>query len=187
MSNYDEKKSGFSSFDQAYIEINEVNNQEIYISRGKRQIVNQEVDLVTKEKEVEKPKNKEKNYGFSPLQEITQEESVFKAKRLPISEPIQPVFEETIEVEMTNHQQPQPGLNKRKPFKQLTIEEKISYLQNYPSVLPPVSCFYQLDTTTLQGKLEEVNDTHIVIIQKDQTKKNIEKHSIRNILLPGLG
>lgn len=188
MSNNENRRGG-SSFDQPYIEVNEVNNQEIYISRGKRAPVNVEVEQVTKE--IPTPKNKEKNYAIAPMEEVIEEESIFKGKKLsyepvPLEEAL-PRIEPTDELKETHQTSKAPKISKKKPFKQLTIDEKIDYLQNYPTLLPPVYCFYQLDTFTVQGKLEEVTETELIILQKNQTQKTIERKSIKNILLPGLG
>lgn len=188
MSNNENRRGG-SSFDQPYIEVNEVNNQEIYISRGKRVPVNVEIEQVTNE--TKKPKNKEINYVIAPMEEVTEEESIFKGKKLSyepaLIEKELPIVESTNEVKTEHQTSNPPKLSKKKPFKQLTIDEKIEYLQNYPALLPPVYCFYQLDTFTVQGKLEEVTETELKIVQKNQTQKTIERKSIKNILLPGLG
>ena len=73
MSNSEEKKRPFMYIHQPYIEVNEVNNQEVYISRGKKQRIMEEIpEKAQPEVEQTKPKKTHLRFRngphlFSPL------------------------------------------------------------------------------------------------------------------------
>ena len=174
MSSSDEKKRPFLYIHQPYIEVNEVNNQEVYISKGKRQRMTEDIPENKTEIEQTKPK-KAKSYSIPPLSAIDDTDP-HEVKRVEMEQ------KDLVEIKEVR-----PKFNRRRPFKELSIREKIAYIENYPSQLPPVSCFYKLPDRTLQGKLVRVSDSHLELTQENGDKQVIEIEEILEIRLPGLG
>lgn len=187
MSSSEEKKRPFMYIHQPYIEVNEVNNQEVYISKGKKQRIIEDIpDIpniseIQPEVEQEQPVQKRRKPfsipPLSPVEEISSKEHVVEKTD------IQPK-----EVQgMGEMRKVKPQFSRKRPFRELTIDEKIAYIENYPTQLPPVSCFYKLKDKTVQGKLEGISSTHLELIKNNGNKEVIKIEEIVDIMLPGLG
>ncbi|PFP29677.1 hypothetical protein COJ96_08255 [Bacillus sp. AFS073361] len=74
-----------------------------------------------------------------------------------------------------------------KPFKEMSIEERIEYLKNYPKVLPPAPCVFVTEENNYQGYLIDYDGQDVTIRFHDKTTKTVPVHELTNILLIGIG
>ena len=179
LSKSDESKKPFMYIHQPYIQVNEANNQEIYISRSNKRMVEQ-VQEVKREVEQPKPKKMYENYSDSSFDSSF--DFSFEIEEQPKIE-----IKEVEEHPVGEFKKVKPQFTRRPSFKELSIIEKIKYLENYPTQLPPVHCSYKLESEMIKGKLDGVNDSHIELILEDGSTQIIEISTIQDILLPGLG
>jgi hypothetical protein len=78
------------------------------------------------------------------------------------------------------------SFNKVKGFKEMTILEKLKYLENFPKQLPPVPCIFMTKNSSIKGFLQKVREEIIEI--KQFNDKNIEQNmnDITDIRMIGL-
>lgn len=66
------------------------------------------------------------------------------------------------------------SFNRIKGFKEMTILEKLNYLENFPKQLPPVPCIFMTKNSSIKGFLQKVMEEMIEI--KQFNDKNIEQN-----------
>lgn len=66
------------------------------------------------------------------------------------------------------------SFNRIKGFKEMTIVEKLNYLENFPKQLPPVPCIFMTKNSSIKGFLQKVTEEIIEI--KQFNDKNIEQN-----------
>ena len=78
------------------------------------------------------------------------------------------------------------SFNRVKGFKEMTIVEKLNYLENFPKQLPPVPCIFMTKNSSIKGFLQKVTEEMIEI--KQFNDKNIEQNmnDITDIRMIGL-
>ncbi|WP_026566157.1 CotO family spore coat protein [Bacillus sp. UNC41MFS5] len=79
------------------------------------------------------------------------------------------------------------SLKKVKPFKEMSIEERIEYLKNYPKVLPPAPCVFVTEENNYQGYLIDYDGHDVTIRFHDKTTKTVPVLALTNIFLIGIG
>lgn len=72
-----------------------------------------------------------------------------------------------------------------KHFREMTVSEKIAYLENYPIQLAPISCLYLTRTTTYTGFLLSNLDDSIEIQLPNHRKAIIDKADLQEIRMLG--
>jgi Spore coat protein CotO len=66
------------------------------------------------------------------------------------------------------------SFNRIKGFKEMTIVEKLNYLENFPKQLPPVPCIFMTKNSSIKGFLQKVTEEMVEI--KQFNDKNIEQN-----------
>ncbi|MEH7436422.1 CotO family spore coat protein [Neobacillus drentensis] len=139
------------------------NMQEIYISKGDQE------DL-----EEEKPVETESKKKISlAKKEIVQEAETKKEATLQSSDSLQ-------------QQEPKPSFKRVKPFKELNIKERLDYLINFPKVLPPVPCVFYTKEENYTGYLTAYDDGQITIQFHDQSTIDIPLVELKDIIMIGI-
>ncbi|MBS4212123.1 MULTISPECIES: CotO family spore coat protein [Neobacillus] len=73
-----------------------------------------------------------------------------------------------------------------KPFKEMSVKERLEYLINFPKVLPPVPCvFYTKDEKHL-GYLTSYEDNQITIQYHNKMQKTFYADEITNVIMIGI-
>lgn len=72
-----------------------------------------------------------------------------------------------------------------KHFREMTVSEKITYLENYPIQLTPITCLYFTETTTYTGILLSNLDDSIEIQLPNHRKAVIDKADLKEIRMLG--
>jgi hypothetical protein len=78
------------------------------------------------------------------------------------------------------------GFNRVKPFKELSIQERLDYLINYPKVLPMVPCVFYTEDEKILGTLSGADDLQVIIQTADKLEKTIAIKDIKNIIMIGI-
>jgi hypothetical protein len=149
------------------------NMQEVYTNRGKGD---------------QPPPQEEK-----PMESVTRKKIPFVKKETfeenePVAE-IKPEAElETIEPPLSTpvKQIPRPSFNRVKPFKELSIPERLDYLHNFPKVLPPVPCVFYTKDTNHQGYLTAYDREEVTIRFHDGTTITFPIEELKDILMIGI-
>lgn len=148
-------------------------------------------------------------FSRTPVNQNMQDVFVNKRK---VQEPIrEPVVEEIIEIEVENRmdspsisivnkeleskliqekdvpeKKAAPSFNKVKPFKEMGLIERLEYLNNFPKVLPPVSCIFYTIKGNFQGILSNYENDQLTIRLPNQTTKLIPLAELTNVVMMGL-
>lgn len=80
-----------------------------------------------------------------------------------------------------------PQLKRLKSFREMNIDEKLTYLENFPKQVPLPSCFFELENKMLQGfflKRDNEEITVNLLDQKEEIKLSIKE--IKDIKLSGM-
>lgn len=77
-------------------------------------------------------------------------------------------------------------LKRLKPFKEMDLEEKIEYLQNFPKSIPPVPCIFQTANEAVRGIFVNKTENEVIVKQFDQTEKSISIKDLTSIVMMGL-
>jgi hypothetical protein len=96
----------------------------------------------------------------------------------------------SVEVESTSNpfdtkRKKQYSFQRVKNFKEMTIDEKLTYLENFPEQLEPVPCLFFTPNTTYTGILHRKTDDKIDIILPNHTQKTISKKELHEIRMLG--
>jgi hypothetical protein len=124
---------------------------------------------------------------YTNRQEIEQKEEVKQQEPLikPASQKvnIEPSVPEKVpKVPPKQHS----SFNRVKSFKELSIEERLEYLINFPKVLPPVPCVFQTDSDKYHGYLTDYQDSVVTIQFHDQSTVNIPVKDLKDIVMIGI-
>lgn len=79
-----------------------------------------------------------------------------------------------------------PAFRRLKGFKEMEINEKLSYLLNFPKQLPPVPCNVITASENVRGFVTSLNEDHVEIRLMDQTKTTIMLHAIQDVKMLGI-
>ncbi|MDQ1147063.1 hypothetical protein QE429_003890 [Bacillus sp. SORGH_AS 510] len=139
------------------------NMQEIYISKG-----------VKEELEEDKPLENESKKKVSLLKKEIEQQPESKVQ----------TASETVENE--EEDKPKATFKRVKPFKEMNIKERLDYLINFPKVLPPVPCVFFTTEKNYQGYLTAYADNQITIQFHDQTSKDIPLDELTDIIMIGI-
>jgi hypothetical protein len=85
----------------------------------------------------------------------------------------------------TNHDK-QRTFNRVKSFKEMTLMERLEYLQNFPKALPPVPCVFYTEEKNVQGYLVEYNEQDVTIRFPNQTTETIPLKNIKDVMMIGI-
>ncbi|WP_053361911.1 CotO family spore coat protein [Bacillus sp. FJAT-27251] len=77
------------------------------------------------------------------------------------------------------------SFRRTKNFKDLEIQEKLLYLENFPEQLSPVSCLYITPETTYIGILKSIGEVSIEIKLRDGSTVILAKDEIQEIRMLG--
>ncbi len=77
------------------------------------------------------------------------------------------------------------SFQKVKHFREMTVTEKVDYLENYPIQLTPLTCLYFTETTTYTGILLNNLDDSIEIQLPNRRKAVIDKADLQDIRMLG--
>jgi hypothetical protein len=81
----------------------------------------------------------------------------------------------------------QPYSFKRlKSFKDMSLEEKLNYLINFPKLLPPVPCIFVTNSTSVRGIILSKNEQSIEVKQFNDKIESIELNDLVEIKMIGL-
>lgn len=72
-----------------------------------------------------------------------------------------------------------------KNFKEMSIDEKLIYLENFPEQLSPVSCLYITENTTYTGVLLNNLENLVEITLPNSSKASLDKSDILEIRMLG--
>ncbi|MDR6124533.1 hypothetical protein QFZ87_004130 [Bacillus sp. SLBN-46] len=139
------------------------NMQEIYISKGKQEDLEEVKPVETESK---------KNISLAK-KEIVQEAETKKEATLPSSDNL-------------HQQEPKPSFKRVKPFKDLDLKERLDYLINFPKVLPPVPCVFYTNEENYTGYLTANDDFQITIQFHDQSTIDIPLVELKDIIMIGI-
>jgi hypothetical protein len=79
----------------------------------------------------------------------------------------------------------QSSLQRVKHFREMTVSERIVYLENFPIQLAPISCLYITETTTYTGTLLGKFEESIEIKLPNNTKATILIEDLQEIRMLG--
>lgn len=127
-----------------------------------------------------------------PVEEPPQEVEVKKKKGFEVSLAKTEITKETKKTENKKDALPNKMLdshrkfNRVKGFKDMNLQERLEYLANFPSVLPPVPCVFYTEKKNYQGYLHEYNDHEITIQFQNQTTEIIPVSELKDIMMIGI-
>lgn len=127
-----------------------------------------------------KEAEKKKQVAKKEQQQIEDTASVDKREELTPEQ-----VRETIESYEQKRHEERGGLKKLKPFKEMTIDEKLDYLYQFPKQLPPVPCLFQTEDKGLRGILIDNHDKEIVLKLMDKSEVSINKKDLVSIRMIG--
>lgn len=78
------------------------------------------------------------------------------------------------------------SFNRVKPFKEMTVKERLEYLINFPKVLPPVPCVFNIDDEKHLGYLISYEDNQITIEYHNKTQRTFPVDDITNVIMIGI-
>jgi hypothetical protein len=130
------------------------------------------------ELEEEKPIEDEGKKKISLAKKEVIQESV--SKETPGSENPQTTYAKTIQ--KRHHS----SFNRVKPFKEMNVTERLDYLRNYPTVLPPARCMFITDEKNYQGFLSEYDGQEVTIRLQDQSTTTVPIHALKGVNLMGI-
>lgn len=141
------------------------NMQEIFSSRQERQLPMEEPPQV---EEVKKKK------GF--------EVSLAKTEKPKEINRMETKKDSTSDKKHDSHRK----FNRVKGFKEMNLHERLEYLANFPSVLPPVPCVFYTEEENYQGYLLEYNEDEITVQFPNQTTEIIPVNELKDIMMIGI-
>jgi hypothetical protein len=159
------KKGPLLYVSQTFLNTPIKNMQEVFTTR-------QEVQLPIEEPKLEEEQNKKKFFEVSLAKtDLPKEPRVKEVKQ-----------------EKTNktNQENQRIFNRVKAFKEMSLLERLEYLDNFPKALPPVPCVFYTEEKNYQGYLVEYNEQDVNIRIPNQTIETIPFRSIKDILMIGI-
>ncbi|WP_413301986.1 CotO family spore coat protein [Bacillus sp. 1P10SD] len=139
------------------------NMQEIYISKGDQEDLEEEKPIETESK---------KKVSLAK-KEFVQEVETKKEATPPSSDNLQ-------------QQKPKPSFKRVKPFKELDIKERLDYLINFPKVLPPVPCVFYTKEENYTGYLTAYDDDQVTIQFHDQSTIDIPLLELKDVIMIGI-
>jgi hypothetical protein len=159
------KKGPLLYVSQTFLNTPIKNMQEVFTTR-------QEVQLPIEEPKLEEEQNKKKFFEVSLAKTDLPKESRVKE----------------VKQEKTNkiNQENQRIFNRVKAFKEMSLLERLEYLDNFPKALPPVPCVFYTEEKNYQGYLVEYNEQDVNIRIPNQTIETIPFRSIKDILMIGI-
>lgn len=127
------------------------------------------------------PENEEKKRKKSKGPIEVKEEAPLSSEK--VQKTIEEYEEKQTEVQENKHGY---GLRRLKPFKEMSIEEKLNYLYQFPKQLPPVPCLFQTGSKALRGLLLEKTEHHIVIRLLDKSEVTVAINELTEVKMIGL-
>lgn len=139
------------------------------------------------EKKIEEAKQSIKSTATS-INAKNNGESAFPSNT---SENVQKQIEayETLQANQTdeiNTHQHRPAFRRLKSFKEMTINEKLTYLLNFPKQLPPVPCNITLNNQQVRGFVIEKEEGFVKIKQMDEKIVTLDITSIEEVKMIGM-
>lgn len=118
---------------------------------------------------------------------LSENSEVQEGRKEHTSENIQAIIEEYDSKYVYSEQHTSTGypMNTIKSFKEMDINERISYLRNFPKKLPPVTCLYMTKDQLLRGFLVGKTDEKIEIKQLNQSIITLKIKEIIEIKMLG--
>ncbi|WP_251552449.1 CotO family spore coat protein [Neobacillus muris] len=147
------------------------------------------------------PQNLHMQEVFTSRQDRVQPEEVLKVGETINLEPIlEPeVAESPVPIEMMQQEEPEqdqapqsqekrrPALSRVKPFKEMSLTERIDYLLDFPKVLPPVKCVFYTDDEKYLGVLVGYENDQVEIQVPNQSSNIIiPMEDLKNIIMIGI-
>lgn len=86
----------------------------------------------------------------------------------------------------TNQGKHHSSFKRVKPFKEMNVEERLDYLINYPTVLPPPPCVFITDEKNYQGYLTKYDGNEVTIQFRDQTINTVSVNALKDVILIGI-
>jgi hypothetical protein len=139
--------------------------QDVYTSRQEEELVEEEKPLEAESK---------KNISLAK-KEIVQEQIPRDENRLEIPQATTATIKEK-----------HSSFKRVKPFKEMTVKERLDYLINYPTVLPTPPCVFITDEKNYQGYLTECDGNEVTIRFHDQTNKTVAVNALKDVILIGI-
>lgn len=121
------------------------------------------------------------------LKEVDQQKEVPIQEAVPIEVTVsgkQEVINQ--EVNKQENENQKFSFKKVKSFKDMNIKEKLEYLIDFPTVLPPQPCVFYVKDKSYQGYLQDYQDQEITIQFHDQSTKTIPLSSLKNVIMIGI-
>lgn len=131
--------------------------------------------------------------SFSRTPSDTHMQEIFISRQEPEPEP-EEIYQASKETEQTvsassgaaQTDRMHTGFNRVKPFKEMSVQERLDYLINFPKVLPMVPCVFYTTDEKFLGTLCGADDTQITIQTADRLEKTIAIKDIKNIIMIGI-
>ncbi|WP_042455341.1 CotO family spore coat protein [Neobacillus dielmonensis] len=171
--------------------------QEVYTSRQKKtqtEDVPIEAEAIEPDQVMELEQMMEPQQGMEPEQ-VIELEQVMEPEQVTEPERV----ESPVSIELSNHERPdqtqmtqsfakrRSSLNKVKPFKEMSLTERIDYLLDFPKVLPPVQCVFYTNSAKYLGVLTGYEENQVVILVPNQTDTiTIPVKELKNIIMIGI-
>lgn len=138
--------------------------------------VNADEKKISVEKELQSPENKvseglEKEEVQEIIEQYHQDQSI---------------QEENSSRSQTKRNQKSYSFTQVKSFKDMEIQEKLNYLENFPKQLPPVPCIFTTENSSIKGFLVQSTDDMIEIKQFNNKKVELSSNDLIDIRMLGL-
>ncbi|MFT8321076.1 MAG: CotO family spore coat protein [Bacillus sp. (in: firmicutes)] len=165
----------------------------LFVQKSNRPVVNNTMQAtfsVKKSKqEKQKAKLKEQMEEKMQLQEKKKAEVEKKAKYTETSVEVQKQIEEYNKKQadtVKEEDAKKPAFRRLKSFKEMTIEEKLVYLLNFPKQLPPVACIIITDNHNTRGFVIGKDEQSVQIKLMNESVMKISLQSIKEVKMIGL-
>lgn len=175
---------------QPMISFPEVQMQETFVVKKtdeKSESLLQEVNESIEKEELVEDKQVEKEHTKHPEEEKSVEDEVLTADKVQetIHHYNEEQKEETTPAESFK-KRPTPALKRVKAFKEMSIEERLYYIEHFPKQLPPVPCIFITKDQSLRGFLSSRSEDAIEVKQMNQTVVEISMDDLVDIKMIGL-